>query len=125
MNEDEVKLELHELLFNYRDLYRPGLAQELEGSDQEYMQIERKSEVAFMTLESIFSTQVEITKEFLLSEPVEEVERKLNDLAARLPWPEGSSQGRWTAPASTASDCRLKVTDLMKNELWPLTYIVR
>jgi len=125
LKQEDIDKEIHELLFSFRDFYRPGLAEELETLDQEYREIERKSEVAFMTLESIFSKKIEVTQDFLLQSPVKVVEQELRDIARNLPWPQGSSGGFWTTTATTTAGCHREVTKMMKKELWPLTNVVR
>lgn len=125
MNEAEIKQELHELLFNFRDYYRPGLNQELAEQDHEYREIERKSELALMTLESIFPGHPEVTEAFLLGPSAETIEERLQELASRLPWPKGSKQGHWVSGATTPAACHKKVAEFMNNGLWPLTYVVR
>ena len=125
MDEAEIEQELHELLFNFRDLYRPGLTEELEGRDQEYREIERKSDLALATLESIFPGKPEISKDYLLGLSVETIEQQLQVLARQLPWPEGSNRGRWSSGAKNPIACHAQVAEFMQNGLWPLTYVVR
>lgn len=131
-NPEEIQEQLHELLFSYRHIYRPGLQEELSESDDEYRSIEKKSEVALSTLQSIFPDCPETEEGHLrgswggTSESTfEEIETDLQALAQGLQWPIGAVNGFWLSTAKDAEQCHEKVAQFMANGLWPLTNIVR
>ncbi|KAL8647071.1 MAG: hypothetical protein Q9210_005769 [Variospora velana] len=127
-NEDEIDDQLQELLFSYRELYQPGLGKELEDNEQQYREIERKSEIAFSTLQSIFPDCPEVTSEELQDNGDGAFKRildRLRRLAKKIEWPSGAADGKWTATAASSAECHEKVTYFMQNGLWPLTNIVR
>ncbi len=131
-NPEEIKEQLHELLFSYRHIYTPGLQEELSESDDEYRNIERKSEVALSTLQSIFPDCPETGENHLRGtwggtsdKTFEETESRLQSLAQDLRWPAGAENGRWLSTANDAAECHEQVAQFMENGLWPLTNIVR
>ena len=131
-NAEEIKAQLHELLFSYRHIYRPGLQEDLSQSPAEYLDIEKKSEVALSALQSIFPDCPEIEQEYLRGtwggnsdRTFEEIESDLQALAQTLKWPAGAINGRWLSTANDASECHGKVAQFLENGLWPLTNIVR
>ncbi|KAL9016734.1 MAG: hypothetical protein Q9185_005941, partial [Variospora sp. 1 TL-2023] len=127
-NEDEIDDQLQELLHSYRELYQPGLGKELEDNEQQYREIERKSEIAFSTLQSIFPDCPKVTSEKLRGNGDGAFKRILDGLrrlAKKIEWPSGAADGRWTATAASSAECHEKVAYFMQNGLWPLTNIVR
>ena len=124
-NPEEINDQIHELLFSFRELYKEGV---MEESADVYQEIERHSEIAFNTLQSIFPNRPEIEVGHLKGtedHSFEEIENGLRSLAQGLQWPEGSVNGKWTSTAANARECHDKVAYFMKNGLWPLTNIVR
>ncbi|KAL8773729.1 MAG: hypothetical protein Q9209_001497 [Squamulea sp. 1 TL-2023] len=127
-NQAEIDDQLHELLVSYRELYQPGLGSELENNEHLYREIEKKSGVAASTLQSIFPDQPEVAPAHLKDEGEGAFDRILNDLkrlASRIKWPSDAANGRWTATASSATECHDKVAFFMQQGLWPLTNVVR
>lgn len=123
---EEINEQIHELLFSFRELYGEGL--EAEGSDDLYRSIEKRSEIALSTLQSIFPNSPETDAEHLKGtrgHTFEQIEGGLQRLAEGLTWPEGSVNGKWTSSAIDASRCHDQVAQFMQNGLWPLTNIVR
>ncbi|KAL8716089.1 MAG: hypothetical protein Q9225_006224 [Loekoesia sp. 1 TL-2023] len=124
-NQKEINNQLSELLISFREFYKPGLDEELENDQQLYHEIERKSEVAIFTLKSIFP---KVTKAYLRDDSPGAFERildQLRDLAVKIPWPAGATDGKWTATAESSMECHGKVSYFMQKGLWPLTNIVR
>lgn len=127
-NKDEIDDQLQELLVSYRELYQPGLGKELEDNEQQYREIERKSEIAFSTLQSIFPDCPKVTSEKLQGNGDGAFKRildRLRRLAKKIQWPSGAADGKWTATAASSAECHEKVAYFMQNGLWPLTNIVR
>ena len=125
-NPEEINEQIHELLFSFRELYRERL--EEETADDVYQGIEKRSEIALNTLQSIFPNRPETDAEYLKGtdgHTFEQIESGLRILAGDLGWPEGSINGKWTSTAVTAKECHEKVARFMENGLWPLTNIVR
>ena len=123
---EEINEQIHELLFSFRELYREGV--EAEGSDDLYRSIEKRSEIALTTLQSIFPNSPETEAEHLkgtAGHTFEQIESGLQRLAEGLTWPEGSVNGKWTSTATNARQCHDQVAQFMQNGLWPLTNIVR
>ena len=123
---EEINEQIHELLFNFRELYREGVKG--ESADDIYQEIEKHSEIAFNTLQSIFPNKPETEIGHLKGiegATLEEIEDGLRRLAQGLQWPEGSVNGKWTSTAANAKECHDKVALFMENGLWPLTNIVR
>ncbi|KAI4126304.1 MAG: hypothetical protein LQ338_003813 [Usnochroma carphineum] len=79
-DQEEINNQLHELLTSYRELYQPGLDKELEDNEQLYREIRRKSEVAFVTLQSNFPDHPELTHSYLRDEAAGAFERILENL---------------------------------------------
>ncbi len=124
----EIDEQLQELLVSYRDRWRPGLEQELDESEKEFQNIEKRSEVALATLESIFGQVPEIDSQRLrdfTDGAFEGLHEDLKFLARGLRWPDGAENGRWATTAVDAEECQEKVGIFMENGLWPLTNIVR
>ncbi|KAL8749362.1 MAG: hypothetical protein Q9199_007731 [Rusavskia elegans] len=127
-NETEIDEQLHELLVSYRELYQPGLEKELENNEALYREIETKSTVAASTLQSIFPDHPEVAPTQLREQGEGAFERILHDLkrlASLIQWPSDAADGKWTATASSPSECHDKVAYFMEKGLWPLTNIVR
>ena len=127
-NEAEINEQLHELLVSYRELYQPGIENELENNEQLYQEIEKKSTVAASTLQSIFPDHPEVTPNQMKDQSEGAFERILQDLrrlASLIEWPKDAVNGRWTATAANASECHDKVAYFMRKGLWPLTNVVR
>ncbi len=110
----------------------PGLQDELSESDDKFRAIERESEIAMLTLQSIFPGRREAEPGYLRGEwggtsnlTYEEIEAKLQSLADGLRWPEGASNGKWLSTAADATECHEKVAKFMEDGLWPLTNVVR
>ena len=110
----------------------PGLQDELSDSDDKFRAIERESEIAMLTLQSIFPDRREAQPEYLRGEwggtsnlTCEEIEAELQSLAEGLSWPEGAANGKWSSTAVNATECHEKVEHFMKDGLWPLTNVVR
>ncbi|KAI4118167.1 MAG: hypothetical protein LQ345_001717 [Seirophora villosa] len=118
-DQDEFDNQLLELLVSYRELHQPGLAKELEAKEQQYREIERKSEVAFSTLQSIFPDRAEVTNENLLDDGDGAFERifdSLRRLAKKIEWPVGAADGKWAATAASSAECHDKDIDLPSAE---------
>lgn len=127
-NETEIDEQLHELLVSYRELYQPGLEKELENNEGLYREIETKSTVAASTLQSIFPDHPEVAPTQLRDQGEGAFERILHDLkrlASLIQWPSDAANGKWTATATSPSECHDKVAYFMEKGLWPLTNIVR
>ncbi|KAL8846664.1 MAG: hypothetical protein Q9221_008271 [Calogaya cf. arnoldii] len=127
-NETEIEEQLHELLVSYRELYQPGLEEALENDPSVYREIEKKSAVAASTLQSIFPDHPEVAPHQLRDQSEGAFERILDELkrlASRIQWPTDAVNGRWTATATTSSECHEKVAYFMEKGLWPLTNMVR
>lgn len=129
---EEIKEQIHELLYSFRLLYMPGLRDELSDSDDKFRAIERESKIARLTLQSIFPGRREAQPEYLRGEwggtsdlTCEKIEAELQSLAEGLSWPEGAANGRWSSTAADATECHDKVAKFMKDGLWPLTNVVR
>ena len=110
----------------------PGLQDELTESDDNFRAIERESEVALLTLQSIFPGRREAEPNYLRGKwggksnlTCEEIEAKLQSLAEGLSWPEGAAEGKWVSTAADATECHEKVAKFMEDGLWPLTNVVR
>lgn len=100
----------------------------MSESYSEYQLIEKKSEVALSTLQSIFPDNQVTTAQNLqdLAEGAfERLYKDLTLLATNLIWPEGAENGKWTSTAADVEDCNAQVALFMAQGLWPLTNIVR
>ena len=131
-NKEDIKEQIHELLYSFRRLYMPDLQKELEGYPDEFQAIERESEIAELTLQSIFPDRLEAKPKYLRGKwggtsnlTCEEIEAKLQSLAEGLSWPEGAADGKWLSTAADATECHEKVAKFMEDGLWPLTNVVR
>lgn len=131
-NPEEILEQLRELLFRYRQIYRPGLQEELSESDADYRDIEKKSELAFSTLQTIFPDCPEIEEGHLRGSwggasdrTTQEIESDLQSLARDLQWPTGANNGLWHSTADNAEECYKKVEQFMEKKRWPLTNVVR
>ena len=110
----------------------PGLKDELSESDDNFRAIERESEIAMMTLQSIFPGRREAETDYLRGKwggtsnlTCEEIEAKLQSFAEDLSWPEGAADGKWLSTAVDATECHEKIAKFMEDGLWPLTNVVR
>ncbi len=110
----------------------PGLKDELNESDDDFRAIERESEIAMSTLQSIFPDRLEAEPKYLRGKwggtsnlTCEEIEAELQSLAEGLRWPEGAADGKWLSTAADAMECHEKVAKFMEDGLWPLTNVVR
>ena len=134
----EINEQIRELLITYRELFRPGLQNELSNTHEEYVHelsnaneyvhIQRRSRIAYETLQSIFPNEPDINAEVLgdWSEgALNRICNRLQVLAAGLDWPEGGLNGKWTSTAKTVKECHKKLAVFMNRGLWPLTDVVR
>ena len=110
----------------------PGLKEELAESGDNFGALERESETAMLTLQSIFPGRREAEPNYLRGEwggnsnlKCGQIEAELQSLAEGLSWPEGAADGKWLSTAADAAECRKKVAKFMKDGLWPLTNVVR
>ena len=104
------------------------MEQELDESEKEFQNIEKRSEIALATLESIFGQVPEVDPQRLrdfTDGALEGLHADLKFLARGLRWPDGAENGRWATTAVDAQECQEKVGIFMENGLWPLTNIVR
>ncbi|KAL8950134.1 MAG: hypothetical protein Q9222_003811 [Ikaeria aurantiellina] len=127
-SQEETEDQLHELLYSYRELYQPGLQNDLKQHPELYDEIEKKSEVALSTLQSIFPESPEVTPAHLQSEEEDAFRRILDELkglAKSISWPAGAVDGKWHATASNTAACHDQVALFMRQGLWPLTNVVR
>ena len=101
---------------------------------KEVAEIEKQSNIALSTLQSIFPGRPESKPEYLRGAwggtsnlAFEEIEDTFQSLAESLNWPAGADleNGRWQSTAVTAEECRCKVAEFMEDGLWPLTNVVR
>lgn len=125
---EEMEEQLEELLFSYRQPYQQGLQAELGDSSLEYQSLERQSEVALATLQSIFPGREETSPVYLqdtLDGAFCRILDTLKQLASELRWPPGAVDGKWVSTAKTAIECNEKVGLFMQEGLWPLTEVVR
>ena len=110
----------------------PGLKDELAESDDSFRAIERESEIAMSTLQSIFPGRPEANSDYLRGTwggksnlTCDKIEAKLQSLAEGLSWPEGAADGKWLSTAADAIECHKKVAKFREDGLWPLTNVVR
>ena len=113
----------------------PGLKEELAESDDNnnnFRAIQRESETAMLTLQSIFPGRREAEPNYLRGEwggnsnlTCGQIEAELQSLAEGLSWPEGAADGKWLSTAADATECHEKVAKFMEDGLWPLTNVVR
>ncbi|MCJ1387007.1 hypothetical protein MMC17_010136 [Xylographa soralifera] len=126
LTSEEIDLELKELLHNYRQAFRDGINN--DTAPAEYEEILRRSDVAIITLKSIFSAHHEISEEFLQDKSpnaFEHILHHLQSLASSLTWPEGAVDGRWTTTADNVENYRDEIESLNQEGLFPLIRIVR
>ena len=122
----EIDLELKELLYNYREAFKDGIADETSGL--EYEEIMRRSSVALSTLQSIFSAHDDVSEDYLRDKSpraFENVLGHLQSLASSLEWPEGVMDGKWASSAESVEDYREKIDRLSQEGLFPLIKVVR
>lgn len=126
LSEAEIEEIVKELLWDYRQLYLPGVEQELNAD--EYKKCCEQSELAWSTLGAAFGDRREFRKELLRDSSDEAKERALALLlqwTQELDWPEGGSDGMWRSTAQDAEECCEKTGQFMENRLWPFTKVVR
>ena len=119
-------------MFDFRHPYQPGLIGKNGASEQEFLEIQRKSEIALSTLQSIFPNHVATDAAYLRGDwggssncTFEELHESLKTLAKTLKWPDGARDGRWNSAADDPIECHDMVGKFMQEGLWPLTNIVR
>lgn len=126
LSEAEIEEIVKELLWDYGQLYLPGVEQELNAD--EYKKCCEQSELAWSTLRAAFGDRREFRKELLRDSSDEAKERALALLlqwTQELDWPEGGSDGMWRSTAQDAEECCEKTGQFMENRLWPFTRVVR
>lgn len=126
LSEAEIEEIVKELLWDYRQLYLPGVEQELNAD--EYKKCCEQSELAWSTLGAAFGDRREFKKELLRDNSDEARERALALLlqwTQELDWPEGGNDGMWRSTAQDAKECCEKTGQFMENRLWPFTKVVR
>lgn len=126
LTSDETKLELEELLYDYRSAFRDGLKD--DTNIREYEETIRRSDLALSTFRSIFSTFDSVSEDFLRDTapgPFEAILCHLQTLVSSLTWPEGVVDGRWTTTADSVDEYREEIGRLSHEGLFPLIKIVR
>lgn len=113
-NEEEIQNQLYELLLSYRAVFSLDQNEDV----LEYQHLEKESEVALSTLQSIFPGKPETSPENLRVD-FEVAYTGLKRLASGLRWPAGAST------AANAKECSDKVAEFMKDGLWPFTDVIR
>lgn len=120
---EHIKEQLNELLYDLRAFHEPGLLEQVSDGSDEYKALQRKSEVAFSTIESLFPDKEDASLESLLeqgSRTIQEIRNSLHALADAISWPDGFASGIWEATADSARECRQQISQFMENNFWPL-----
>lgn len=125
--ETEIDDQIYESLISYRDLWRPGIEEEIISA-QEFSIIEKKSGEAISILQSIFG-DIEHLEPRRLQDfsqgALEKTYVELKALAKNLRWPDGAENGKWSSTAGDDRECQGKVGLFKEDGLWPLTNVVR
>ena len=120
---EHIKEQLDDLLYDIRAFDDPGILDSVSEGSDEFRALQRKSEVALSTIESIFPQSEESSLDYLLereARTVDDIKAALHALADRISWPTGAETGQCEFTAETAYDCRNIVSQFMENGLWPL-----
>ena len=130
-----IEEQIDDLLFEFRAPHEPGILERLQQDSDEFRDIERKSEVAFSTIDSLLGKYGEITRDFLLDTSswdtdtskgsVEDIKTCLHGFAESIEWPQGTEGGQWEETAASPRECRQKVAQFMDNGFWPLIDTVK
>lgn len=116
-----------ELLWNYRQLYLPGVEEEGPSADA-FPQRQRESAQAWSALEAAFQHKRGFREELLqdMSDgALERLTAQLVEWAREIEWPEGAVNGLWRSTAESAEECVEKTAVFMQDRHWPFTKIIR
>ena len=125
LNIQEIDEQLDELVFSSRKLLNLNVN---EISEKELERLEKESELAFRTLQSIFPNHPHLSKQYLEDTSTgaeENISSDLKEHARRLRWPEGAYEGNWSSTAPTAEACYYEIERFMSQGFWPLIKVVR
>ena len=125
LNLEEIDEQLDELVFSSRKLLSLDIN---EISENELERLQKESELALRTLQSIFPNHSDLTRRYLEDGSEGAEERISSDFKAharRLAWPEGARDGHWSSTVDTAESCHSQVELFMGRGFWPLIKVVR
>ncbi|KAK4152198.1 hypothetical protein C8A00DRAFT_35109 [Chaetomidium leptoderma] len=118
---------VHELLWNYRQLYLPGVADHHSSVDN--LQHQRESAQAWSALEAAFGHQPEfgegMLRDMSSEDALERLTAQLVEWSREIEWPESAVDGLWRSTADSAEECVEKTSVFMQNQYWPFTKIIR
>jgi ABC-type dipeptide/oligopeptide/nickel transport system ATPase component len=129
LSEKEIHDLIGELVWSVRKLFLPGV--EKKATD-EYVEIERESNLAWSSLNTAFGHRDEFSEKLFEDdneEGLEQITSMLISWTKELEWPkgEGNDDGGliWRTTAQDAIECGQKTEIFMKDRFWPFTKIVR
>ncbi|TVY75935.1 hypothetical protein LSUE1_G004583, partial [Lachnellula suecica] len=123
----EIENLIKELLWNYRQLYLPGVEED-STDPKDYARFQRESEQAWSALEAGFQHQKGFNKQLIgdmTDGGLEKATEKLIRWARDLDWPDGEASGLWKATADDAEECCEMTSVFMQDRFWPFTKIIR
>jgi hypothetical protein len=127
MMDVEIKEQLRELLWSYRNFHIWDLDEKGLTADEQ-MLLEKKSKLTWDTLKSAFRSRMELTENYLKdsSDGAEErIQQQLKLWTDSLQWPGDSHQSGWHGSAETAKEYNTKTQQFLNGTLWPFIKVIR
>lgn len=127
LSEMASKEHIKELLWSFRrSIFLPDVS---EGSlSATGYTKDEESKQAWLTLSAAFGSEEGFNHNFLCDQSDRAFERITDQLvqwSKNIPWPSGSTDGKWTTYAETADECFEYTRPFVRDRLWPFTRIIR
>lgn len=131
LSEIASKEHIKELLWSYRRKLLPNIPESsLSASDRkpDNAKFAEESKRAWVALKATFGSEKGFNRDFLDDQSDGALERITDQLiqwSADIPWPSGSTDGKWTIYAENADECYEHTKPFVRGRLWPFARIIR
>lgn len=127
LSEMASKEHIKELLWSFRRrILLPDVSEGQLGATDHTE--DEESEQAWLTLSAAFGNEEGFNHNFLCDQSDGAFERITDQLvrwSKNIPWPLGSTDGKWITYAETADECFEHLRPFVRDRLWPFTRIIR
>jgi len=123
----QIKEQLRELLWSYRDFHLSDLDKKGLTADEQ-KSLEAKSNLAWATLNAAFGHKKEFTETYLKDSSdgaAERIQQQLKLWTDSIQWPGESQQSMWCGNAETVEEYHKMTRQFLDGTLWPFIKVIR